>query len=274
MLFPSIPQVVVVHDVLPLRFTQEYPRQQYYFRHLVPAILNRSSAIITLSENTKRDMMAFYNVKSSAVHVVPGGYDQSRYRIGIRPEEIKEKYSLRSYLLYVGNLLPHKNLQHLLKAFSLIAHGLPHALVIAGKKDPRYYPPLETEARSLGILDRVSFLDYVPAEELPALYAGADVFVMPSLYEGFGLPILEAMACGTPVIASHTGSIPEVTGDAATLIDPYNVPATADMMATILTDRRRREVMSRKGVEQAERFTWGKTAEAILTILQGVGGGQ
>jgi glycosyltransferase involved in cell wall biosynthesis len=271
MLFPPIPQVVVVHDLLPLRFTQEYPRQQYYFRYLVPAILRRSCAVIADSESTKRDMMAFYSIESSAVHVVPGGYDQDRYRFGIRPEKIKEKYGLRTYLLYVGNLLPHKNLHNLLKAFGLIAPRFPQTLVIAGKKDPRYYPSLEAEARALGILDRVSFLDYVPVEELPALYAGADVFVMASLYEGFGLPVLEAMACGTPVIASHAASIPEVAGDAAALVDPYDIAGMAELITALLADRGKREGMSRKGLQRAERFTWGKTAERILWILREVG---
>jgi glycosyltransferase involved in cell wall biosynthesis len=271
MLFPSIPQVVVVHDVLPLRFTQEYPRQQYYFRHLVPAILKRSSAIVALSENTKRDMLEFYNVDSTAVHVVSAGYDQSRYRTGIPPEGIQEKYRLRAYLLYVGNLLPHKNLHNLLKAFSLIAPQFPHTLVIAGKKDPRYHPKLEAEARALGVLDRVSWLDYVPAAELPALYAGAEVFVLPSLYEGFGLPILEAMACGTPVVASHAGSIPEVAGSAAALIDPYDIPAMAETLATVLMDQRRRDSMRCRGLKQVQRFTWGKTAQEVLALLHRVG---
>lgn len=271
MLLPSVPQVVVVHDVLPLRFKDEYPRQQYYFRHLVPAILKRSCAVIAVSETTKRDIMAFYRTESSAVHVVPGGHDQDRYRAGIPPQEIKEKYRLGTYLLYVGNLLPHKNLQNLLRAFGLIAHQIPHMLVIAGKKDPRYYPSLEAEARALGILDRVSFLDYVAHEELPALYAGADVFVLPSLYEGFGLPVLEAMACGTPVIASQAGSIPEVTGDAAALVDPHDISGIAHMITTILADHGRRDAMRRKGPEQAERFTWGRAAETILGLLREVG---
>jgi glycosyltransferase involved in cell wall biosynthesis len=270
-LLPPIPQVIVVHDVLPLRFTQEYPRQQYYFRYFVPAVLKRSRAIIVDSESTKRDLMTFYSIESSPVHVVPGGYDQNRYRIGIQPGEIKAKYGLRSYLLYVGNLLPHKNLHNLLNAFSVIASRFPQTLVIAGKKDPRYYPSLEAEARALGILDRVLFLDYVPGAELPALYAGADVFVMASLYEGFGLPVLEAMACGTPVIASHSSSLPEVTGDAAALVDPYDIPGMAEVIATILADQSTREGMSCRGLRQAERFSWGETAERILRILREVG---
>src|SRR5262245_60731341 len=110
MLLPTIPQVIVVHDILPLRFPQEYPRQQYYFRYLVPAMLNRARAVVTGSESTRQDLLTFYGLELSKIQVVPGGYDQRRYRVGLMSRAIQQKYGLASYLLYVGNLLPHKNL--------------------------------------------------------------------------------------------------------------------------------------------------------------------
>lgn len=271
MLFPLVPQVVVVHDILPLHFLEEYPRQQHYFRAFVPMILRRSQVIIAVSERTKQDIGDTYGIGADRIRVVPNGVDRSRYRTGIDPAGSKRKYGLEAYLLYVGNLLPHKNLPRLLEAFALVAERFPHRLVIAGKKDPRYAPALEGKVKALGLEEKVSFLDYVPSEELPALYAGADLFILPSLYEGFGLPVLEAMACGTPVIASRAGSIPEVAADAALLIDPYDVQELAGAIEAVLGDPGTREMMRRRGLEQAERFNWRRTALMLLGILQEVG---
>jgi len=267
MLLSPIPQVIVVHDILPLRFPQEYPRQQYYFRYLVPAMLKRARAVVAVSESTREDLRVFYSLEASKILVVPDGYDQSRYRVGLMSQAIQQQYGLASYVLYVGNLLPHKNLHRLLQAFAPISGKFPHTLVIAGRKDPRYYPPLEAEARALGVQNRVRFLDYVPAADLPALYAAADVFVLPSLYEGFGLPIIEAMACGTPVIAAHTSSMPEVGGDAAMLVDPHDVPAMSMAMESVLGNAGMREAMRRRGLARATQYSWGGTALMILEIL-------
>jgi len=270
MLLPPVPQVVVVHDVIPLYFPELLPRQYLYFRFVVPILLRRSRAIVTVSENTKKDVITFYRVEPDKVYVVPSGLDGSRYRAGIDPTTVKCKYGLEAYLLYVGTMLPHKNLQRLLQAFALISTKFPHKLVIVGEKDPRYYPTLEAEAKSLGLEERVSFVDYVSVEELPALYAGAEALVLPSLYEGFGAPVLEAMACGTPVISSCAGSLPEVAGDAAVLVDPHNPRELASAMETVLADPLMRQVMRQKGLEQAARFSWTKTALMILEILKDV----
>jgi len=168
----------------------------------------------------------------------------------------------------VGNLLPHKNLQQLLHAFALICEKFPHTLVIGGRKDPRYYPALKVVTEALGLQKRVLFLDYVPTDDLPALYTGAAVFILPSVYEGFGLPILEAMACGTPVIASRTSSIPEVAGQAALFVDPDNASEMAAGLETVLGDRDLREGMRQQGLVQAAQFGWSETAVAILDLLK------
>jgi len=272
MLLPPVPQVVVVHDLIPLHFRDSFPRHYHYFRYILPAILRRARAIVADSENTRRDLKTFYGLESNRIHIVPGGYDQHYYRMGIDPAPVKKECGLEAYLLYVGNLLPHKNLQRLLQAFALISTKVPHQLAIAGKKDPRYLPALEAEARALGLAERVKFLDYISPAHLPALYAGAEAAIFPSLYEGFGLPILESMACGTPVIASHAASLPEVTGEAATLIDPYSVKGMADAIEAVLRDSETREDMKRRGVEQAERFSWRRTALKVLRVLEAVGG--
>jgi glycosyltransferase involved in cell wall biosynthesis len=190
--------------------------------------------------------------------------------MGIDVERVKEKYGLTSYLLYVGNLLPHKNIQRLLQAFACIAGQLPITFVIAGTKDHRYHPALEAEVQALGLQNRVLFLDYVLTEELPCLYAGADVFVFPSLYEGFGLPPLEAMACGTPVIVSNVSSLPEVVGDAALMVDPYDVEGMTKAMHRVLSDEGLSKEMRRKGLERAKLFSWEETARSILKVLDEV----
>jgi len=143
-------------------------------------------------------------------------------------------------------------------------------LVITGRKDPRFYPALEAEMQVLGLQDRVRFLDYVHADELPSLYAGADIFVFPSLYEGFGLPPLEAMACGTPVMVSNVSSLPEVVGDAALMVDPYDIEGMAKAMYKVLSDVELSEEMRRKGLERAKSFSWEQTAQNILKVCEEV----
>jgi glycosyltransferase involved in cell wall biosynthesis len=267
---PSIPQVIIVHDLIPLLFPRDHLRPQHYFRSFVPLLLRRSRAIVTVSENTKRDIISCYGIEAEKVLVVPDGYDKSRYRMGIDVEGVKGKHGLTSYLLYLGNLMPHKNLLRLFQAFARIVREVPHMLVITGRKDPRFYPALEAEMQVLGLQDRVRFLDYVHADELPSLYAGADIFVFPSLYEGFGLPPLEAMACGTPVIVSNVSSLPEVVGDAALMVDPYDIEGMAKAMYKVLSDVELSEEMRRKGLERAKSFSWEQTAQSILKVCEEV----
>ncbi len=273
MLLPSVPQVIVVHDILPLHFPEEYPRQQYYFRYFVPRILRKARAIVADSEHTKRDIISFYGIEADKIYVVPAGYDSSRYRLGIDVEGIKKKYDLTSYIFYVGNLLPHKNIRRLLHAFACIASDCLHKLVIAGSKDPRYFPALEAEVAALGIQSKVLFLDYVMADDLPSLYAGATAFVFPSLYEGFGLPPLEAMACGTPAIVSNVSSLPEVVGEAALLVDPYDVDDLPKAMRRVMTEEGLSEELRRKGLDRAKAFSWEATAKSILKICEDVHSG-
>lgn len=270
MLLPVVPQVVTVLDMIPLHFPEEYPRQQYYFRHLVPRILQKSRGIITISENTKQDVITFYGIEPRRVRVIPAGCVRSRYLLRIDVEGVKTKYGLTEYLLYVGNLLPHKNLQRLLHSFGLITRDFPYKLVITGYKDPRFFPALEAEIQALGLAEKILFLNYVPADELPALYAGAKVFFLPSLYEGFGLPPLEAMACGCPVVVSNVASLPEVCGDAAYYVNPYNIESIAEGMYKVLTDESLRRSLIEKGLERAKLFSWEKSAREHIKVFEEV----
>ena len=181
------------------------------------------------------------------------------------------KYSITgSFILFVGNISPRKNILALLQAFNkLKKRGIKHKLVIAGKKDQRYEQVLKT-LNELNLGGEVIFTGYVPEEDLPKLYNAADLFVYPSLYEGFGLPILEAMACGTPVVASNVSSLPEVAGDAGLLVNPQDVDALTNAMYKVLTDDKLKESLIDKGLERAKFFSWEKTARETLEVYKEV----
>jgi glycosyltransferase involved in cell wall biosynthesis len=272
MLLPVVPQVVIVHDLTGLHSAEHQGRGCYYryFRHVVPRLLSRSAAIIADSESTRQDLAAHYGLGLGRVRVVPAGCDRELYRAGIDSEPMRQRYGLEEYILYVGNLMPHKNLGGLLRAFTLMMDRIPHTLAIVGRKDPRYYPELEADVAALGIAKRVTFLGHVSNDQLPALYTGAAAVVLPSFYEGFGLTSLEAMACGTPVVAANTSSIPEVVGDAGLLVDPHDTGALADAVLRILTDEALREELTARGRGQAARFSWGRTAQEVLDVLRQV----
>ena len=260
LLAPGLPQVTTVHDVLPLLYPGAYPRQRYYFRHYVPAVLRASRAIIVISESTRRDVLRFYDVPPEKVHVVLSGYDSERFVP--RPDSAPPPEG-EPYLLYVGNVMPHKNLLRLVEAFALVSRELPIRLVLRGWGRPRHVRALRDRLGELGLESRVDWQPYAPDDELLALYRGARAVVLPSLHEGFGLTVLEAMACGTPVVASGVSSIPEVVGDAGVLVDPLQPTSIADGLCRILTDDGLRKELRERGLERARRFSWEATARAV-----------
>jgi glycosyltransferase involved in cell wall biosynthesis len=261
----AIPQVTVVHDLLPLRFPLEYPRQQYYFRHFVPRILRTSRVVVTDSKFTGRDVVDLYGLRPTKLRVVYPGYDPSIFSgngegLGPRP-------SGEPYFLYVGNLLPHKNLLRLLDAFAIVRRRRPCRLVIRGEGRRAYVRALRDRVETLGLGGAITFLGYVDERFLRNLYTGAACCVLPSLGEGFGLTVLEAMACGTPVIAASGSSLPEVAGDAALMVDPYDAVNLAEVMYRVLTDEGVRRGLRRRGLERVATFSWRATAETISTLL-------
>ena len=261
----AIPQVTIVHDVLPLRFPPEYPRQQYYFRHFVPRILRTSRMVVTDSEFTCRDVIDHYGVPSTKIRVIYPGYDPavfSRNGDGFVPCR-----SEAPYFLYVGNLLPHKNLLRLLDATAIVRRRRPCRLVIRGEGRRAYVRALRARVETLGLEEAVTFFGYVNERFLRNLYTGATCFVLPSLGEGFGLTVLEAMACGTPVVAASGSSLPEVAGDAALMIDPYDAVSLAEAMYRVLTDDDLQEGLRQRGLKRAGSFSWRSAAEAISILL-------
>jgi len=269
---PGVPTVLTVYDLIPLLFPHHSTaRARLLFRWMTALALRASHHVIAISEATRRDFVTHFRLPSERITTVNLAADPA-----FRPQPPEAVIALRAryelpdhYVLYLGSNKPHKNLVHLIEAWSHVSRFTPHAsritLVIAGAWDPRY-PEARQRATALGLDEHVRWLGPVPDEDLPALYSGADLFVFLSLYEGFGLPPLEAMACGTPVIASNTSSLPEVVGDAGILVDPHDVAGLVEAIERLLTDDHLRAGLRARGLEQAGRFTWEKTARQTLRV--------
>lgn len=267
-IFPDVKMITIVHDLQPLLFPKEYRRTTYYFRYFVPMILKKSLSIIALSENTKRDIIKFYGIKPEKIKVIYQGVDLSFFKSKVKFEEIKEiknKYGAEKYILALGDHYPRKNFVGLIYAFSKI--NLPHKLIIAGNPYKRFTPVIEETIKRLNCQDKVIITGYVSKETLRILYQGADLFILPSLYEGFGRPLLEAMASGTPVIASKRASIPEVAGDAALLIDPENEEEIINSIKRVLENEKLRRELIEKGGERIKFFTYKNFCKEFLNLL-------
>lgn len=280
--------VVTVHDLGYRAYPEAHrPVDRFYLDWSTRWNARQAAALLADSMATKADLVAAYGIPPARVHVVHLGRDERLARVE-DPGQIADvccRYGIAGpgYLLYVGTLQPRKNLARLIEAFARVA-GRPAAaglqLVLAGGKgwlfEQMRLPEL---VEKLGLVGRVLFPGYVADADLPALLSGARAFVYPSLYEGFGLPVLEAGACGVPVITSNTSSLPEVAGDpsagpeqaAALLVDPHDVEAIADALYRVLTDDALRAELARRGLENVKRFSWEKCARETLAVLVQVG---
>ena len=243
-----------------------------YFRRMIPPSVQRAQRVIAISEATMRDVVAGLGTRPDKVAVTYLGTDQAVFHPGAaggRAEALRIRYGVqRPYVLYLGKLEPRKNLPALVRAFDAVAEQFPdHQLVLGGNPgwDVEAIYGAAVEARCAG---RIRFPGFVEEADLPALYAGADLFVYPSSYEGFGFPVLEAMASGTPVITSDVSSLPEVAGDAGLLVDPADVDALAAAIHSILSDGELRRKMRIQGLQQARQFTWEETARQTLEIYR------
>ncbi|NJL52298.1 MAG: glycosyltransferase family 4 protein [Hydrococcus sp. SU_1_0] len=258
-------QIVTVHDLIPLKYPEVSPKWKYYYQYALPFLLKQSARIIAVSEYTKQDMVNTYHLDPDLIEVVYNGYDQDLFYPQANPA-ILEQYNLDKYLLYVGDMRFYKNLSRCLKAFD----GLPcknYQFVITGKKDDFFYPEIKRQTANLAAQERIIFLDYVPTDELPGLYSMAQALVFPSLYEGFGLPVLEAMACGCPVITSKVTSIPEVGRDSVFYVDPYDVDSIAQGMYQVITNPELSTNLRHQGLTRAKLFSWDQTAEGVAQVL-------
>nr|MBC7244617.1 glycosyltransferase family 4 protein [Chloroflexota bacterium] len=267
--------VVTVHDLGYLYYPQAYTLWARWYLRWSTAYNARAAAhIIADSKATKRDLLHHCQAPPEKITVIYPGYnpDFAPVRDPARLASVRERYGIPStYVLYVGTLQPRKNLMGLLDAFAvLVKQGKEIHLVIAGKKG-WLYEPLFAHVRQLGLEEWIHFTGYVPQEDLPVLLSGARVFVLPSFYEGFGLPILEAMACGTPVVCSNISSLPEVAGDAAILVNPHDTAELAQALGQILDDDDLHHRLAQRGLHQVCQFPWEKCAQQTLQVLEGVG---
>lgn len=256
---PTAPLVVTVHDLHPLYFPDQFGYSTYHFRFslgLLPFVARR---MVVPSNFVKKELLKAVSLDAEDVDVVYEGYNSSLFMPRGREmrREFLERYHIRApYILFVGSLFPYKNIKVLLESFVDVKKRIPHSLIIIGKKEVSREPLLEDE--------RIHYLDYVSADELPFFYSYADLLVHPSLFEGFGITILEAMACGTPVISSGSGSLPEVVGDAGILFDPLDSEKLGEIILDVTTNEGLRNQMREQGFRQIKQFSWDKTAEGIL----------
>ena len=269
----GVPTVLTVHDLIFRRYPAHHKRlNRWYLNTTMPLFCRRADHIIAVSEQSKRDVIEAYGIPAEKITVI---YEAADPRFRPQPPEdvaaARARYGLpEQYVLFVSTIEPRKNLSRLLAAFERVhAAGLADALVIVGKRGWLFDAFFADLAHSPA-KDAVIFPGFVPDADLPAVYAGAQAMAFPSEFEGFGLPVLEAMACGAPVVCSDTSSLPEVAGDAALLVDPLNVDALAAALARVLQDEPLREQMRARGLAQAARFSWARAAEETLAVYRQV----
>ena len=262
-------QIITIHDLLSLRFDNISAHQRVYFRRILPLIISRSKGVIAVSENTKNEIVRLLNCPEEKITVIHNGYDPVRFHAENLPTgTMHDKYGVKNYILAVGPTYQHKNFERLLNAYASLDVTLrdKHPLVIAGGLEP-YLSELKALTAKLGIGDKVRFLGYVPQEDMPPLYREATLFIFPSLYEGFGLPLLEAMASGCPVVSSHTSSMPEVCGDAARYADPLDTEDIRKAMDEVLSSPGLRKELIEKGLRRCRLFTWEATAKSYRDLI-------
>ncbi|MCD6361151.1 MAG: glycosyltransferase family 4 protein, partial [Armatimonadetes bacterium] len=260
--------VTTVHDVSFRMFPEWFSlKDRLLLDWGLRATLRVVKGVLSVSERTAEDLRRFYDVPAGDITVTPNALGEGFTAPGKQQMEdtLARLEVSRPYALFVGVLQPRKNIVRIVRAFmrARAEHSLPHQLVIAGKVGWKSGRILETVA-SAEAAGAVRRLGYVDDADLPALYAGADVFVFPTLYEGFGIPVLEAFACDTPVLASDTGALPEVAGDAALLVPPADEEAIAEGIVRLISDSRLRERMIAAGRARLERYSWRRTA--LLTL--------
>jgi glycosyltransferase involved in cell wall biosynthesis len=268
----TCPYVVTIHDCIHLRFPQYLPNRAalLYAKTVMTVAARRAKRVLTVSNASKQDILSYLGVPASKVEVIYNALDE-RLETPPTPEDVarvRERFQLTSpFILYTGNIKPHKNVDRLIEAYSLLRpRGFEHVKLLIIGDEISKYPNLRRLVHRFQLHKHVRFLGFVPDETLAVLYQLASVFVFPSLYEGFGLPPLEAMAAGTPVITSNVSSLPEVVGEAAVLIDPIDSGAIADAMARVLGDEALRTILVCRGRERVKAFSWKRSVARIREV--------
>jgi len=273
---PTLPHtntILTVHDLSFVRVPESAsPKLKRYLDRVVPDSVRRADLVLADSQATKDDLVALYHTHPDKIQVLLSGVDSRFQPATTDPRDLRRKYNIppRPYIFSVGTVQPRKNYARLIQALALVrARGHDVSLVIAGGKgwleDPIYAAIRETNMQ-----EYVHFIGFADEQDLPALYTHAACTAFVSLYEGFGLPILESMGCGTPVVTSRVSSLPEVAGDAALMIDPYDTHAIAESISRILIDDTLRQTLIRRGRERVKQFTWERSARQLVDLYRQV----
>ncbi|HXI09315.1 MAG TPA: glycosyltransferase family 1 protein [Thermodesulfobacteriota bacterium] len=269
--FSPVPSVVVIYDLQHINQPENFGRWYLFFlRTIIYLSAKRSVGIITLSRKSKEDIERHYRIGPGDIGVTWMASDSGAFHIRSASEvaSVRKKYGLpESFILYIASSLPHKNYQRLLEAFKTVKGTLKDMkLVLIGARDYGH-DAIAAKIGELGLADDVMFLGWLPFEDIPLIYAASKLFVFPSLHEGFGIPVVEAFACGVPVVCSGIEPLVEVAGGAALLVDPTSVDEIASGIIRAVTDASLRERLVRDGLKRASEFSWEKTAEATLSFL-------
>lgn len=272
---PLGPSVGMVHDFSSLHICGKYdPARDFYIKKVLPALMRRMTLIVTNSECSKRDIVQYVGIAPERIRAIPLAADTDFFTPGdkgLAAEKIAKKFGVRTpYILYISRIEhPGKNHERLIRAFDRLkqTEGLPHQLLLAGSDWTRS-EQVHRAAEKAKFSQDIVFTGFAPPETMPDLCRGADLFVYPSLYEGFGLPILEAMACATPVACSNTSSMPEVAGDAAETFDPSDEESIEQALRLLLTDRKRLEKLSKLGLARSRQFSWSATAHQTIQAFR------
>jgi glycosyltransferase involved in cell wall biosynthesis len=266
--------VVTVHDLALVRFPEFSKRLlgERWSIYKTRKTLERATKVVAVSENTAKDLCDFYQVPPEKVRVIYNGIGEELCSTPSSEslKSVRARYAIPSgdYILYVGGSDSRKNLERLFEAFSILLKKIkPLTLVLTGGMG-RGGKEIYGRISALGLERHVVLTGHLPTQELRLLYSGARLFAYPSLYEGFGIPVLEAMACGVPVMTSDTSSLPEVAGNAACLIDPYDIQAMAEAMEKILEDKNLAASLRAKGLERVKAFSWEKAARQTLEVYK------
>jgi len=289
----KIKRVVTIFDLSFLHFPESFLKKDLWqLKNWTKFSVINGDHIITISKFSKDDIVKQYGLARQKITVAYPGYDEKEFRVQsseFRVKAVKEKYKIGdNYIIYIGTIQPRKNLVRLMKAFGSAIHlegakvhlrGVRERsrneleLVIVGKtkgegRQGWMYEDILQTPQNLGIKDRVKFLGFVPTEDLPLLLSGALAFIQPSLWEGFGIPVVEAMATGVPVIVSNASSLPEVVGKAGLLVDPYSIDQIEQAIRTIVADKKLQQKYSKEGIAQAKKFSWDKMARTVLKVFK------
>jgi len=267
--YRPFPSVMVVYDLCWAFYPEFYPpRELEFYRKIFPRCLAAAKRIFVISESTQQDLARLYGDAAGKTRLVPCGVDESIAPVQNAAAQVRERWGLPpGFILAAGTAHPRKNISTLLRAYALLSAASRPLLVLIGPSGDTV-APLHALAEELGIASQLRWLGYIASEQMPLLYSAAGAFVMPSLYEGFGMPVLEAMACGAPVICSNTSALPEVAGDAALLVDPQKPEMIAEALQSICADASLAGELRAKGLLRAKAFSWEASAQLALKYLQ------